>query len=168
MREELRGDAVQRGMDGARAGERDRGLRARDEHEDRLPRSVRRKRSSALERGAHRVGRERALREEPVEDRVLGREVDVRMKDVARRSVLLVGANERVDEALPSDARHLEEERVERSPVVVEEAGRLTERLRDGARGEIFAPEHRALLQEVADERGRILAGDRSHEKRAE
>jgi hypothetical protein len=155
-------------MHGARAGDRDPGLGARHQREDRLPRAVRRKRGAALERGAHHVGRERALGEEPVEDRVLGGEVDVRVKHVTRSCALLVGVDERIDQALPSDAGHLEEERVERAPVVVEEAGRLTERLRDGARREIFAPEHRALLQEIADERGRILAGDRSHEERAE
>jgi hypothetical protein len=168
MREELRGDAVQGRVHGACASERDPGLRARHQREDRLPCLEGGERSAALERCAGGVRGERALREQPVEDRVLGGELHVGMEDVARCCALLVGANERVHEALPSEARDLEEERVERSPVVVEEAGRLTEGFRNAARREILAPEHRAFLEEIADERGRFLPGDRSHEKRAE
>lgn len=167
MREELRCDAVDGRVHSADASERDPGLGARDQREDCLPRLEGRQRGPALERRARDVGRERALRKQPVEDRVLGGELHVGVKDVPQSCVLLVSANERVDEALPAEARDLEQERVERAPVVVEEAGRLTECFGNASRGEILAPERRALLEKIADERGSFLPGDRSQEMRA-
>ena len=89
----------------------------------------RRKRRPGVEHRPHDAHRERSLGEKPVQDGMLGGEVDVRVHDRPRAVRLLVRTHERVDEASPPEARDLEQEAVERSPVVIEKARRLTERL---------------------------------------
>jgi hypothetical protein len=91
------------------------------------------------------------------------REIHVRVDDGARFSRALVLTDERVDEALPSQPRYLEEEAVERPPVVVEKPRRLTELVGQVARRQIGPLERLPLLQQIAHECRSSWPGDRSH-----
>ncbi len=129
-----------------------------------------------VEHRPHDAHRERSLGEKPVQDGILGREIDVRMHDRPRAVRLLERTHERVDEASPSEARDLEQEAVERSPVVVEKSRRLTERLGHDACAELVAKlrdvvaRAAPLLQQITDEprcvvtRDSLRCGHRSFE----
>jgi len=163
--QQLRCNTMRRRVHGASALERHPGRRTQDELKVRCERLVRRQRFAALEHRTNNAHAERPLGEQPIQHRILRCEVDVRVNDATRLLLCFVGDDERIDEALPADAGHLEEEAIERSPVVIEEAGRLSERLCDRSCREIVADLTAEsacallglggfLLQKVADEGG--------------
>lgn len=154
MRQRLRDEPVGCRVERARACERDVGQRAGEQRDELLEASEGGEGRSSGEALLHdRLGK-RALGKQPVEDRVSEREVDVGVDDRREAPLLLVRAHERGDEAPPADPRHFEEERVEGSPVVVDEAGRLAELTRDPARRELGPLERRACLEQIADRGG--------------
>src|SRR5262249_28231569 len=107
--------------------------------------------------------RQGSFGQEPVQDRVCVGKRDVRSPDRGRLPVGQVRIANGCHETLPAKTRDVEEEPIERPPVVIDEAGGLSEGPSHEASGKLLTPKLSPSLQKITDDPGSLLFGNGTH-----